>query len=334
MAICKWCGKEIENHKIGGHTTFCVKNPNRELNLKLSRLNINKMTQARQTQRQENPNEHTRREFKTICERCGKEFIQITSEYNIRTGKASRFCSRKCANSHPKACKGKTKIVKCIDCGVDVEVKIQSDPKKIRCVDCKKIYKYNKHQIKICAKKDDIKNTSSNKTFKSKVCEICGGNIEPTLTPSGNYSKTKYCSNECKRKAFIKIGHDSYESSKRKGLHKPWQSRNITSYPEKFWISVLKNNNIPFTREYHLDNKYFLDFYLETNDRRIDLEIDGSQHKREDHIKHDQIRDEYMSSIGIEVYRIPWNCINTEHGKNLMKDKIEKFLSFYNNSRI
>ena len=28
------------------------------------------------------------------------------------------------------------------------------------------------------------------------------------------------------------------------GTHKGWQSRNITSYPEKFFISVLKNNNL------------------------------------------------------------------------------------------
>lgn len=307
MAICKWCGKEIENHKIGGHTTFCAKNPNRELNLKLSESNINKMTQARQVQRQENPNEHTRREFKTICERCGKEFIQITSEYNIRTGKSSRFCSRKCANSHPKACNGKTKIVKCIDCGVDVEVKIQSDPKKIRCNECK--ISHNKHERK---------------------CIVCGNAFSPIKTKSGRYSTSKYCSEECRKIDNVRNGHNAYGHSKKNGTHKPWQSRNIISYPEKFWIKVLDNNDIEFTREYHLDKKYFLDFYIEVNGRRIDLEIDGGQHRRGDHIKHDKIRDEYVSSTGIEVYRVPWNSINTESGKMLMKEKIDNFLSFYN----
>lgn len=307
MAICKWCGKEIENHKIGGHTTFCVKNPNRELNLKLSRANINKMTQTRQVQRQEKPNEHTRREFKTICERCGKEFIQITSEYNIRTGKVSRFCSRKCANSHPQVCKGKTKIVKCIDCGIDVEVKIQSDPKKIRCNKCK--ISHSKQE---------------------RNCIICGNVITPVKTKSGRYSTSKYCSEECRKIDKVRNGRNAYECSKKNGTHKPWQSRNIISYPEKFWIKVLDNNDIKFTREYHLDKKYFLDFYIEVNGRKIDLEIDGGQHKQEDHIKHDKFRDEYITSLGIEVYRVSWNSINTESGKMLMKDKIDNFLSFYN----
>lgn len=307
MAICKWCGKEIENHKIGGHTTFCVKNPNRELNLKLSRLNINKMTQARQVQRQENSNEHTHREFKTICEKCGKEFIQITSEYNIRTGKASRFCSRKCANSHPQACKGKTKIVKCIDCGVDVEVKIQSDPKKIRCNNCKILH-----------------------DKQERNCIICGNTISPVKTKSGRYSTSKYCSEQCRKIDKVRNGHNAYECSKKNGTHKPWQSRNIISYPEKFWIKVLDNNGIKFIREYHLDKKYFLDFYIEVNGRKIDLEIDGEQHRQEDHIKHDKLRDEYVTALGIEVYRVPWNSINTESGKMLMKEKIDTFLSFYN----
>lgn len=320
MAICKWCGKEIENHKIGGHTTFCVKNPNRRLNLKLSESNINKMTQARQIQRQENPNEHTHREFKTICERCGKEFIQITSEYNIRTGKASRFCSRKCANSHPKACEGKTKIVKCIDCGRDVDVKKQTNPKLVRCDDCKLTYNNS----------NGIKNPNTTDVYIERKCVICGNVILPIRTKSGKYSKTKYCSNECRKIDKVRNGYNAYECSKKNGTHKPWQSRNIISYPEKFWIKVLNNNDIKFIREYHLDKKYFLDFYIEVNGRKIDLEIDGEQHRQEDHIKHDKLRDEYVTSLGIEVYRVPWNSINTESGKILMKEKIDTFLSFYN----
>lgn len=319
MAICKWCGKEIENHKIGGHTTFCVKNPNRELNLKSSRLNIDKMTRARQVQRQANPNEHTRREFKTICERCGKEFIQITSEYNIRTGKASRFCSRKCANSHPKACKGKTKIVKCIDCGRDVEVKKQANPRLVRCDDCKLTYNNS----------NGIKNPNTTDVYIERKCVICGNVIPPIRTKSGKYSKTKYCSNECRKIDKVRNGHNAYECSKKNGTHKPWQSRNIISYPEKFWIKVLDNNGIKFVREYHLDKKYFLDFYIKVNGRKIDLEIDGDQHRQEDHMEHDKLRDEYVAALGIEVYRVPWNSINTESGKMLMKEKIDNFLSFY-----
>ena len=320
MAVCKWCGKEIDDDKIGGHTTFCEMNPNREVNLELSRTNIEKMVRARQKQREVNPNEHTRKEFTMTCEKCGKEFTQITSEYHIRIGKASRFCSRKCANSHPGACKGKTKIVKCIDCGKDVEVRNQANPKLVRCGECKKLHEYSKR----------VGNSNNPQTYKERNCAICGKIIPPIRTKSGRYSMTKYCSKECQQIDKVKNGHKAYESSKKKGLHKPWQSRSITSYPEKFWINVLENNNIKFEREYFLNKKYFLDFYIEVNGRKIDLEIDGKQHKREDHIKHDKIRDEYVSSLGIEVYRVPWNSINTESGKMFMKEKIDNFLSFYN----
>ena len=320
MAICKWCGKEVDDDKIGGHTTFCEMNPNRESNLELSRTNIEKMVRARQKQREMNPDEHTRKEVKTICEKCGKEFTQITSEYYVRIGKASRFCSRKCANSHPDACKGKTKIVKCVDCGKDVEVKNQTNPKLVRCNDCKKSHE----QIRC------NRNLNSSHIYIQRNCVVCGGIIPQIMTKSGRYSTTKYCSKECHHIDKVKNGHKAYESAKKKGLHKPWQSRNIISYPEKFWIGVLENNNISFVREYFLDKKYFLDFYIETNGRKIDLEIDGEQHQREDHIKHDKMRDEYVTSLGVEVYRVPWNCINDERGKTLMKSKIDDFLSFYN----
>ena len=39
---------------------------------------------------------------------------------------------------------------------------------------------------------------------------------------------------------------------------------------------------------------------------------------------------EYLKSLGYEVYRIEWNTINKKSGKELMKEKIDKFLEFYN----
>ena len=85
-----------------------------------------------------------------------------------------------------------------------------------------------------------------------------------------------------------------------------------------------------YIHEYHLDNKYFLDFYIVKNDVEIDLEIDGKQHKYEDRLEHDKIRDEYISSKNIIVYRIEWNEIKSENGSLLMKQKIDDFITFYN----
>lgn len=41
-------------------------------------------------------------------------------------------------------------------------------------------------------------------------------------------------------------------------------------------------------------------------------------------------RDSFLREKGYIIYRIPWNSINKEKGKILMKEKINKFLEFYN----
>ena len=121
------------------------------------------------------------------------------------------------------------------------------------------------------------------------------------------------------------------------GTHKGWQSRNITSFPEKFFIKVLKNNNlfdkckVNFKikkKDLGLDEEgtYFLDFYFK--DKKIDLEIDGSQHSFRK--EHDMKRDEYVTKNDIIVYRIKWKSINNDKGKKYIKNEINKFLDFYN----
>ena len=72
-------------------------------------------------------------------------------------------------------------------------------------------------------------------------------------------------------------------------------------------MKVLTNNNINFIHEFSIkkpDNIhcYFLDFYIEVNSIKIDLEIDGKQHEERQCL--DEARDEYLTSQGICVYRI------------------------------
>jgi len=43
----------------------------------------------------------------------------------------------------------------------------------------------------------------------------------------------------------------------------------------------------------------------------------------------DKIRDEALIKYGWKVYRIPWNEIVTKSGKEMMKKKIDDFLSWY-----
>ena len=78
------------------------------------------------------------------------------------------------------------------------------------------------------------------------------------------------------------------------------------------------------------DSNYFLDFYLK--DKNIDLEIDGKQHNYEDRIENDELRDFTLIKNGFIVYRIKWKEIQTNDGKNYIKNEIDKFLEFYNNA--
>lgn len=117
------------------------------------------------------------------------------------------------------------------------------------------------------------------------------------------------------------------------GTHKGWRSRNIISFAEQFWVNVLDAHDIPYEREFaiwHGSANYFLDFRLECNGKLVDLEIDGKQHKYEDRVKLDKIRDCFMQSAGYIVYRIPWNDIKSDAGKQEMQQKIKDFLEFYN----
>lgn len=123
------------------------------------------------------------------------------------------------------------------------------------------------------------------------------------------------------------------------GQHKGWQSRNILSYSEKFFRKVLQNNELlnkckinysVNKRKLGLDENgnYFLDFYFP--DKKLDLEIDGKQHRMEDRRLFDKKRDETLINNNIIVYRIKWNEINSDEGKMKMKIKINNFLDFYN----
>ena len=231
--------------------------------------------------------------------------------YSKRNGE---FCNSSCAakynNTHRTLnVEGKTKIVKCVDCGKEIEVSIYSNPLQCRCEDCKKKYCADLHNI--------------------NVCPICGKEFIPEFTKSGLISLKKCCSKDCDKQLRSLNAKLSYQKVKEEGRFQGWKSRNIISYAERFWMNVLDNNNIKYQKEYSLNGKYFLDFLLENNGKKIDLEIDGKQHQYEERKVHDKERDEYVISEGYIVYRIPWNKISTKDGSLLMKEKVDKFLEFY-----
>ena len=178
--------------------------------------------------------------------------------------------------------------------------------------------------------KDTFRKNHPEKDFSSRYCTICGKEININ-------NKSGYCK-ECIRSApELKEFRSSISKNASKHVknHNTWISRDKLSYAERFWIEVLNNNNIKYEHNYSVKNDrntiYFLDFYIEKNGYKIDLEIDGRQHEDEDRKEHDKIRDEFLTKSNYIVYRIKWNSINKKMGSDEMKDKIDTFLDFYNN---
>ena len=166
--------------------------------------------------------------------------------------------------------------------------------------------------------------------YEDKFCALCGKQLL-------KYNKSGYCLDCIRHAPELKTyrSNISKHASACTKRHVTWLSRDKVSYPEKFWINVLNNNNILYEHNYMvpIDNshRYFLDFYIKKHNTKVDLEIDGKQHKYTDRILHDTKRDKLLKALGYEVYRIEWNEINSQQGKDLMKNKINSFLLFYNN---
>ena len=139
--------------------------------------------------------------------------------------------------------------------------------------------------------------------------------------------------NPMKNESSRKKVSETMKRLAKEGKLKGWLSRNVSSYPERFWMRVLDNNGIPYKREVLViwgdprRERYFLDFFIEKNGIYIDLEIDGGQHEKTK--EKDSFRDEKLKELNYLVYRVKWNEINSENGKLLMKEKIEKFLEWY-----
>lgn len=240
-----------------------------------------------------------------ICLNCGKEILS-KGKY------VKKFCNSSCAASFNN--KGRKH-------SDETKEKIHKTLHKKYCE--KILAQHNLDSNKFINNDIDIRLLN----IKPRICVVCGEEFYPSLLKNGKVSKANTCSEKCRHDFKSNSSKKAMSRVMSEGRHQGWKSRNIVSYPEGFWIDVLKNNYIDFKHNYPF-GKYFLDFYIEIGERKIDLEIDGKQHKYEERHNSDVIRDEFVKSHGVEVYRIEWNSINTEDGKNIMKEKIDNFLRF------
>lgn len=176
---------------------------------------------------------------------------------------------------------------------------------------------------------DNLRQQGIAKVGNPRICIVCGKEFMPKRLKNYRFSKKQTCSPECTRVIKIQRSTESMQKIMQEGRHKGWLTRNIISYAERFWMNVLENNSISYIKEYYFEG-YFLDFYIEKNNLKIDLEIDGKQHEFEERKEHDKIRDHFLKNNNFIVYRIKWNDIKDENGKNMMQDKINDFLNWYN----
>ena len=77
------------------------------------------------------------------------------------------------------------------------------------------------------------------------------------------------------------------------------------SYPEKYFTEVFVNEGIEVVKSFHI-GIYELDFCIP--DKRIDIEIDGSQHYCDEKIvESDKRRNKLLEDDGWDVIRINWS---------------------------
>ena len=238
--------------------------------------------------------------------RIEKECPVCKNKFQTKQGhpREAYTCSTKCSNTHFKSLRY-----------TNESRKKQSDSMK----------KYNLSRGYI-----PLIKSIRTKTIRHKIeyiCKICNKKYYPCIFNS------KYCSNKCSAKDRInnleyrKKLSDTNKLKVENGTHKGWKPRSNPSYPELFFMTVLKNNNIDYKHDERC-GKYYIDFAIEN--KKIALEIDGKQHKYTVRMLKDAEKDKYLIDNGWKVYRIEWNTINTDDGKKLMKEKIDKFLEYYN----
>ena len=234
-----------------------------------------------------------------VCPTCGSDFEAI-----LYTGKdEQRFCSKTCANkqnvfrSESQREKIRRSLLEFhrerdISCGIHRESR--GECRTVKCKNCEKLFLYK-----------------INKQFCSRSCVTT------------YYWKTEEYRNKILGSIKNKVDN---------GTHSGWKSREgkLPSYAERFFIKVLNNNGIDFTREFRVD-KYFVDFAIQIGDVKIALEIDGKQHELPDRKESDSKKDETLLSCGWTVYRIKWK--NPKWHKDYIKEEITKFISFVTHKR-
>ena len=123
--------------------------------------------------------------------------------------------------------------------------------------------------------------------------------------------------------------HKNIISESMKKAHKEGRAWNIgmsrwnnkSSYPEKFFMKVIKNefDDKNYQREYNV-GIYSLDFAWV--DKKKVIEIDGAQHQRfEEYKERDKRKDQFLIKEGWKILRIPWKNMYHHPQKEIQRCK-------------
>lgn len=83
--------------------------------------------------------------------------------------------------------------------------------------------------------------------------------------------------------------------------------KNMTDQEKRLWYDFFKKLPITVRRQHNIEN-YIVDFYIAS--KKTVIEVDGLQHKTPEMIRADSLREEKLSSWGIQFLRYDNKDIN------------------------
>jgi very-short-patch-repair endonuclease len=205
------------------------------------------------------------------------------------------------------------------------------------CEKCNKFFEKRHAFIGHCSSHNRKK---KQKQIKKHICKFCekefssgpllGNHVRSCKNHPNHKERIKKISNSHKNKPISDIQKHNISNSM-KLAHKEGRAWNIgksrwnnkPSYPEEFFIKVIKNEFLDknYEREYPL-GIYSLDFAWVKKKKVI--EIDGEQHERfEEYKERDKRKDIYIKNLGWKILRISWRDMS-----NNTKNKIEECKKF------
>ena len=115
---------------------------------------------------------------------------------------------------------------------------------------------------------------------------------------------------------------DKFTSNKKLTSRSKDLRKNMTPEEKHLWYDFLKNLDVNINRQ-KVVGIYILDFYCD--EYKLAIEIDGNYHLEGKQKKHDKIRDDYLSSLGIKVLRYSNEEINN-HFLKVCENILEKMI--------